>query len=331
MDVKMLLTKPVKSQLISIVVPSVRSHTISETIDSIIRQTDPDWNLVISDQSGNDSLQEIVDKIGDPRVKRVKCPGRGASMARNFGIANTTGELIAFTDDDCKPREDWIATIRAIFADHPDLWMVTGSIVPPPVLPTGPHVCPSYVPDELIGHASNLNERIFSVTANAAYRRTAFQKAGPFDICFSPGTEFCGGEEDDHGRRMEMFDAELMRTPKLEVEHTYGVRVGAKAAWQIKRNYAVSVGGLAGKEELLTGVGKQMLTAYRRSALTPKLNPGEIVRGVIRYRYILDGYRRAMNGYDVDRTLRLMVPRGKTIAELYAAIPSSLEYQLPPG
>lgn len=97
--------------MISVVVPSVRSDTVTDTIAAILEQTDP-----------------ILDQSADPRIRRVVCPGRGASPARNFGVLHAGGDLIAFTDDDCRPRQDWIAAIREIFQD-PQIWMATGSLV----------------------------------------------------------------------------------------------------------------------------------------------------------------------------------------------------------
>lgn len=317
--------------MISIVIPSVRSNTINDTIAAIVAQTDRDWELIVSDQSGNDSLIAHIEKWGDSRIQRVCCPGRGASMARNFGILHTQSDLIAFTDDDCCPRPNWIATIRSLFAEEPDLWMATGSIVPPPVMPPPPCVCPGHVPEERRARPSEGKAIIYSVTANAIYRREAFEKAGPFDICLSPGTEFYGGEEADHGTRMDLFDPVLLQTPRLEVEHTHGVRVGAKAAWNIKRNYAVSIGGVAGKQEQLKGMRTGGLKVAWQNALADagRRSPQEAIRAIVRATYIYQGYRRLMEGYTVDRRLQLLVPHGKNLQDLYKPIAPLLNYQLP--
>lgn len=321
------------STLISVIVPSVRSSTIAATIDAIREQTDTDWELVVSDQSGNDSLVPILESVNDPRIRRVVCPGRGASLARNVGIMHSVGNLLAFTDDDCRPRKDWLATIRKLFAADPDMWMATGSIIPPPNMPKkGIHVCPSYIPDERRHRASDPGYRLYSVTANAAYRREAFTKAGPFDICLSPGTEFGGGEEDDHGSRMELFDPVFLSTPRMEVEHTYGIRSGAKAAWNIKRNYAISVGAIAGKRSLLGDPdGMAMVTNeidMLRLGITRPWT-GAVLRSLPRIIYIRRGYNRMCEAYDADREKRLLMPKGSTLQEVYGAVLPLLDYTLP--
>lgn len=316
--------------MISIVVPSVRSNNIADTINAIIAQTDPDWELIISDQSKTDHLVSILEDFADPRIRRVECPGRGASMARNFGIIHACSDLIAFTDDDCCPRPNWVATIRRIFED-PEIWMATGSLVAPPVKLEGLYTGADYIPAERQARPSAGGERIYSVTANAIYRRHAFERAGPFDICLSPGTEFFGGEEDDHGQRMEMFDPVLLQTPRLEVEHTHGIRSGFKAVWDLRRKYAISTGALAGKQTLIGGDGKRVVWHEIHLALGGlfRRSPLNSIRGISRACFVWKGYHQVMKRYKVHPDRRLLVPQGASLEQLYSAIPSLLDYRLP--
>lgn len=317
--------------MVSIVVPSVRSHTVSDTIAAIIGQTDPDWELIVSDQSGTDALVPVLGGFADARIRRAACPGRGASLARNFGVLHARGDVITFTDDDCRPRRDWVATIRALFRD-PDLWMATGSLVAPPVKLEGFYAGADYVPAERRARPSEGGGRIYSVTANAAYRRAAFAQAGPFDVCLSPGTEFFGGEEDDHGRRMELFDPVLVQTPRLEVEHTHGLRFGFRAVWDIRRRYAVATGALAGKRTLLRGDGGRLAWHETRLALAGLRRPPlDAARGVSRAFFVWKGYRRVLKSYRADRDRLLLVPQGESLERLYRATPALLDYRLPQG
>lgn len=319
------------TMMISIVVPSIRSLTIGHTIEAILNQTDRDWELIISDQSGNDHLAKQLPHWKDPRIRLVRCPGRGASLARNVGILHSKSDLIAFTDDDCCPRHDWVAMIRELFAEDPDLWMATGSILPPLKMPPRPCVCPGYVPEERKSRPSEGGAPIYSVTANAAYQRIAFNRAGPFDVCLSPGTEFCGGEESDHGVRMALFNPILMQTPRMEVEHTYGVRSGAKAAWNIKRNYAIASGAVAAKENAIHANRQSTFSIVRQvvSGQIQRRSIKDAVRGLVRAYYIYRGYRRLTTCYEVDEQYRLLKPRGSEIKDLYHPIASLLNYQLP--
>ena len=317
--------------MISIIVPSVRTRTVADTIAAILAQTDTDWELIISDQSGTDSILSILNDFSDSRIRRIPCPGRGASQARNFGILHARGDILAFTDDDCRPRPDWVSTIRHLFDEDPELWMATGSLVAAQGSIRGLTCGTGYVPQERRAKPSEGGGRVYSVTANAAYRRLAFERAGPFDICLSPGTEFFGGEEDDHGRRMELFNPVLLQTPHLEVEHTHGMRVGLQAVWELSRKYAVSVGAVAGKVTLLSGEGKMLVWAETRLATTGvfRRSPVSTARSMFRAYFVWKGYHRVLKYYSVDKNLRLLIPNGMTVETLYEPIHTLLDYHLP--
>jgi len=91
---------------ISFVMPTHnRDGLISESIKSIIEQTESDWELiVVDDHSGDDDrTEQVIKDFSDARIKYYKLPdlsGRGVSCARNFGNAMAKSELIAVCDSD---------------------------------------------------------------------------------------------------------------------------------------------------------------------------------------------------------------------------------------
>jgi hypothetical protein len=130
---------------------------------------------------------------------------------------------------------------------------------------------------------------------------------------------------------MEMFDPLLMQTPRLEVEHTHGIRFGFKAVWDLRRKYAVSAGALAGKQTLLGEDGNQMARHETYLALSNvfRRSPMGTIRSASRAYFVWQGYRRALRGYGVDLKLRLLVPHGATLEELYGPTQTLLAYHLP--
>ncbi|MDP6673510.1 MAG: glycosyltransferase, partial [Gammaproteobacteria bacterium] len=87
--------------LISIVVPAHNAATtIKETIDSVLRQTLTDFELLIIDDGSTDDTVKIVANITDSRVHCFSFANEGPSAARNRGIERTTGEFVAFLDAD---------------------------------------------------------------------------------------------------------------------------------------------------------------------------------------------------------------------------------------
>lgn len=78
-----------------------RAALIMETIDSVIRQTYTNWELVIMDDGSTDNTEEIVAGINDDRIKFYKAGRTGlVGKIKNAAIEKTNGEIIAFIDSD---------------------------------------------------------------------------------------------------------------------------------------------------------------------------------------------------------------------------------------
>lgn len=92
--------------MISVIIPTYnRSRTIERSIRSVLAQTRSDWELLIVDDGSADDTREIVEKIGDERIRYIYQENAGACAARNNGIMHARGEYIAFHDSDdlCRP------------------------------------------------------------------------------------------------------------------------------------------------------------------------------------------------------------------------------------
>ncbi len=86
---------------ISIIVPAYNAEkTIIETWISIQNQTCFDWELIAVDDGSTDNTLTVLQTIDDPRLKVFSYPNGGVSTARNRGLAEATGDYIAFIDAD---------------------------------------------------------------------------------------------------------------------------------------------------------------------------------------------------------------------------------------
>jgi cellulose synthase/poly-beta-1,6-N-acetylglucosamine synthase-like glycosyltransferase len=56
---------------------------------------------------------------GDSRVRVIRQDNKGPAAARNAGIASARGAFLAFTDDDCCPRPDWLSTLVDAWSESP--------------------------------------------------------------------------------------------------------------------------------------------------------------------------------------------------------------------
>lgn len=93
-----------KEPLVSIVLPTYnRAPTLQDSIQSILKQSYGNFEILIVDDGSKDHTERIVNwlKKKDPRIQYIRHPRRlGANVARNTGIRQAKGELIAFQDSD---------------------------------------------------------------------------------------------------------------------------------------------------------------------------------------------------------------------------------------
>ena len=95
-------------ELVSIIVPVYNSEkTIERCIDSIIKQTYQNWELILINDGSQDSSLKICNNYSnyDSRVKVYSQKNKGVSEARNMGICHSNGEFICFVDSDDSVNE----------------------------------------------------------------------------------------------------------------------------------------------------------------------------------------------------------------------------------
>lgn len=93
--------------MISIVLPSYnRAQVLPKAVESILRQTYKDFELIIVDDGSSDNTREVVKSFDDDRIVYVHQENAGACVARNNGINHARGEYIAFQDSDDIWHED---------------------------------------------------------------------------------------------------------------------------------------------------------------------------------------------------------------------------------
>jgi len=87
--------------LVSVVIPAFNAEKFVErAIESVLSQTYPNLELIVVDDGSTDRTAEIAASFDDPRFRLLAQPNRGVSAARNRGMAESSGPLIAFLDAD---------------------------------------------------------------------------------------------------------------------------------------------------------------------------------------------------------------------------------------
>jgi glycosyltransferase involved in cell wall biosynthesis len=85
---------------ISVIIPSYnRASLISATIENMLSQTLPPFEVIVVDDGSTDDSVEVIQQFGD-RVKLIQQPNQGPGPARNAGFKASSGEYIQFMDSD---------------------------------------------------------------------------------------------------------------------------------------------------------------------------------------------------------------------------------------
>jgi len=106
---------------VSVVLPTRnRATMLRRAIASVLAQQHPTWQLVVVDDGSTDATPQVLSEIADPRIISVRGEGRGSAAARNLGLAHTTGDWVAFLDDDNVMAPGWLHAIALFAAREPE-------------------------------------------------------------------------------------------------------------------------------------------------------------------------------------------------------------------
>lgn len=120
---------------ISVVIPAYNSEkTIITSVDSVKNElisNNLSWEIIIVNDGSTDNTEKLLEEyLKDVRCSNIKViyqSNAGAAVARNTGIKNSTGELLAFNDaDDYWIRGRLYKQIEYL-SKHPDVVMVAGN------------------------------------------------------------------------------------------------------------------------------------------------------------------------------------------------------------
>ncbi|MDM7931801.1 glycosyltransferase [Tabrizicola sp.] len=148
--------------------------------------------------ANNNSSAEVPQSLRLPSNTRVIHAAKpGSYAARNAALREARGDVLFFTDGDCKPDIRWIEAGLARIADLGPHGRIAGAVE---LFPEGPN----WTGPELYDRIHGLQQETYAgkgwgVTANLVVRRAAFDLVGPFDE-----DRFSGGDRDWNLRAQEM-------------------------------------------------------------------------------------------------------------------------------
>ena len=107
---------------ISIIIPTYnRAHLVCRTIDSVIRQTDDRWELIIVDDGSKDETAGAVQRYLSAKIRYVFQCNAGANKARNHGATLARYDYLTFLDSDDELFPDWVESFHAHLESNPHI------------------------------------------------------------------------------------------------------------------------------------------------------------------------------------------------------------------
>lgn len=187
-----------KATISAVVCTRNRGDRIVATVKSILANTHPNFELLIVDQSTNDVTKTaLLPVLNLPQVHYIHLNTVGTGNSRQTALLKATGDIVAFTDDDCTVPSGWLATLAAIFEGNSSIGVVYGSVVPAKhdaSLGSVPNhtYASSRTIQTLTRYAGSIG-----MGANMALRRLACLAIGGIDRNLGPGSRFFSGEDHD--------------------------------------------------------------------------------------------------------------------------------------
>jgi len=195
------------------------------------------------DQSTDEKTKEIVRKHmqANKRIRYIHMDARGKTKALNLGIKESSGDIIAMTDDDCVVTKDWIEKIVEAFDRNPDVAIVFGSVVDEKTL-TEKKGRKLIKDGKFTGVLSKL---LFTGdAANRAVKRTVYQKIKGHDELLGVGTPLLGSEDQDFAYRALKAGFKILTVRDIIVTH-YLYRIhDVKSFLSVLRGFEVGAGAL---------------------------------------------------------------------------------------
>ena len=201
-----------------------RAASLRRTIESVRALSTPPataWEFIVVDNGSTDDTRAVVEAAvaaSEIDVKYVYEGRKGLSQARNAGIRQARGEVIAFTDDDMLVETDWLVRIAEQCAQHPTMTMYFGRT----------RVSRPEQPRLAIREGDSPVLYRFPCTPNEPgsgnnmiFRTAVLPLVGEFDVTLGAGTKLGSSEDTDFTYRVLRAGGLVRYCPEISAIHDH--------------------------------------------------------------------------------------------------------------
>ena len=177
---------------VSVIIPSYnRPHKLPYCLDACAALDYPDFEVIVVDDGSPTPYDDIVSRYTDKmNITLLRQENAGPSSARNLGARHATGDVLAFTDDDCAPLPDWL---HILVAHHQAGVMVGGYTIN--ALTSNVFSATSQLIVDIVyeHYNANPNDAQFLTSSNILLSKADFDSINGFheDVRAAEDREFC--------------------------------------------------------------------------------------------------------------------------------------------
>lgn len=169
------------------------------------------YRVLVVDNGSSEDIEGVCRAFA--HVRYLHEPRPGSYAARNKGIDSTTAEILAFTDSDCIPHQDWLENGVARLMVAPDCGIVGGGVIVFPKESSRRTAVELYESAFAFPQKRRIEVSHWGVTANLFVRRSVIESVGPFRA------ELLSGGDAEWGRRAHAAGHRIAFAEGARVDH----------------------------------------------------------------------------------------------------------------
>jgi GT2 family glycosyltransferase len=210
---------------VSVVVPTFhRPERLERCLEALARQTMPHgtFEVVVVDDGSPEPIRPMGRRFaGRLEVRVLRQANAGPAAARNHGVRAARAPLVAFTDDDCAPRPDWLERLLDLARERPGMLLGGRTF--------------NGLPGDLLADTSQLIVDLvyahFNVDPEDAYFFASNNLLVPRDRMialggFDEGFPRAGAEDRDFCNRWRAAGFRLVSCPEAGIDHFHAQSLG---------------------------------------------------------------------------------------------------------
>lgn len=203
---------------ISVIIPTFnRCHLLNSCLQAFELQTYPHsrFEVIVVDDGSMDGTLTFLkqyERTARYKFRYLHQENRGPASARNLGVRNASGELVAFTDDDCDVEPEWLRNLVNSMEDE-NIAGVGGTVRPSTkgIVSDFIHYMRWFEPAVINGIV------VYLITANACFRKKVLNEVNGFDERITKP----GGEDPELCLKMLEKGYRLAYNPQCIVNHQH--------------------------------------------------------------------------------------------------------------